>query len=159
MTESRRCRLRRWWFFHYINTWIAVSTSKWCPCKLSDRKDGGGSSGCSEAEDLQAWLMLHMSSSLAFLSMPKLAWILCYNLLFRTKSHYLSSFSTIGPDHFHGLSVMRLPLFISFTQSTGDYRKRSLDFESPDRPKSLSGDPSGLSGASYHDPLQWHHEF
>ena len=27
-----------------------------------------------------------------------------YNLLFRTKFHCQSSFSTIGPDHFHGLS-------------------------------------------------------
>ena len=77
MTQSRLCRLRRWWFFHYITTWIAVSTSNWCPCKLSDRKDGGGSSGCSEAEDLQAWLMLQMSWSLAFVSLPKLAWLLC----------------------------------------------------------------------------------
>ena len=77
MTQSRLCRLRRWWFFHYITTWIVVSTSKWCPCKLSDRKDGGGSSGCSEAEDLQAWLMLQMSWSLAFVSLPKLAWLLC----------------------------------------------------------------------------------
>ena len=60
---------------------------------------------------------------------------------------------------FMDLADMWFPLFISFTQSTCDYRKRSPDFESPDRPESLSGDPSGLSGASYHDPLPWHHEF
>ena len=57
------------------------------------------------------------------------------------------------------LADMRLPLFISFTQSTGDYRTRSPDFESLDRPEYLSGDPSDLSGEIYHDPLPWHHEF
>ena len=31
-------------------------------------------------------------------------YLFCYNLLFRTKFHCQSSFSTIGPNHFHGLS-------------------------------------------------------
>ena len=57
------------------------------------------------------------------------------------------------------LADVRLPLFLSFTQLTGDYRKRSPDFASLGIPESLSTDPGGLSGASYHDPLPWHHEF
>jgi len=57
------------------------------------------------------------------------------------------------------LADVWLSLLLSFTQLTGDYRKQSPDFASPDIPESLSADPGGLSGASYHDPLPWHHEF